>query len=82
MKQYIVDGKTVIVGETDEIKCIEKSMRKAYWNDRSYIGPVFLDPPKFREGGIYGIMIENDDVGQRSYVIVNADTICRLLNLG
>ena len=72
------DGSTIIIGTSDEIKSIEKSMRRAWKEDRSNVWPSHLDNPKFNPSRIYGIIIapeERHDV----YYILNGDGIVREL---
>ncbi len=72
------DGSTIIIGTSDEIESIEKSMRRAWKEDRSNAWPSHLDNPKFNPSRIYGIIIapeERHDV----YYILNGDGIVREL---
>lgn len=72
------DGSVMIIGTSDEIKSIEKSMRRAWKKDRSNVWPSHLDDPKFNPSRIYGIIItqeERHDV----YYILNGDGIVREL---
>ena len=72
------DGSTIIIGTSDEIKSIEKSMHRAWKENRSNVWPSHLDDPKFNPSRIYGIIItpeERHDV----YYILNGDGIVREL---
>lgn len=72
------DGSTIIIGTSDEIKSIEKSMFRAWKEDRSNVWPSHRSVPKFNPSRIYGIIIttgERHDV----YYILSGDGIIREL---
>lgn len=72
------DGSTIIIGTSDEIKSIEKSMRRAWKEDRSNVWPSHLDDPKFNPSRIYGIIITSEE-RHDVYYILNGDGIVREL---
>lgn len=90
MKIYYdnVEDNTLIIGTNEEIKPIEKSIRRASKANKTYIYPAFCESPIYRCGGIYGILIEWDrliseqsSMYKTTYYIVNSDTICKELLL-
>ena len=68
----------LIVGEADEIRAVEKSMRRAWENGRSNLWPSHLGRPRYRAGRVYGISIERGDYHD-TYYVVTADTALRLM---
>jgi len=90
MKIYYdkVENNTLIVGREDEIKSIEKSIRRASKANKTNIYPAFCDSPIYRCGGVYGLLIEWDrliseqsSMYKTTYYIVNSDTIIKELLL-
>ena len=90
MKIYYdnIEDNTLIIGTDEEIKAIEKSIRRASKSNRTNIYPAFCDSPIYRFGGIYGLLIEWDrlisepsSMYKTAYYIVNSDTICKELLL-
>ena len=73
MKRYYlndVDGDyTLVVGNDREIRSLYKTL------ERHGFCPTFANTPKFRPGGMYGLILEADNW----YHVVNADTVIKLM---
>lgn len=73
MKKYYmndVDGAyTLVVGTDREIRSLYTRL------ERHGFYPTFANTPKFRYGGMYGIILETD----HWYHVVNADTVIKLM---
>lgn len=78
MKTIWLNGNYSIIGQAEEIRAVEKSMRRAWLDDSSNIWPSHSDSPKFRDGDVYGIAIECGE-DHDTYYIMSAATIGRLL---
>ena len=70
MKNYYSEDTILIVGTADEVKAVEKSLRRAVrktdmgWRHgireayRTNLAPWFVEPPKFRAEQNYGLLID------------------------
>lgn len=72
------DGSTIIIGTSDEIKSIEKSMHRAWKEDRSNVWPSHLDDPKFNPSRIYGITITPEERHDVYYILNGDGIVCEL----
>lgn len=66
------------IGNADEIKAYEKSMRRAWKHDISNIWPSHLNCPEYNPSRLYGIIIEE---GERhdTYYVATANTLLRTM---
>lgn len=77
MKRYnkydtIDGGYTLVVGTDREIRSLYNNL------ERHGFYPTFANQPKFRYGGMYGLILEADGW----YHVVNADTVIELMMEG
>ena len=75
-RMRLEDGSVLVIGNDREIRRLYSRMLKH--ND---FAPCFCDDPKFRQGGMYGLVIEDRD-GYYWYWVVSSDTIARFLVTG
>ena len=75
-RMRLEDGSVLVIGNDRQIRSLYKRMER-----HDNFAPAFCDMPKFRQGGMYGIMIE-DNGEYYVYWIVSSDTIARFLATG
>lgn len=68
-----------VIGTAQEIKSIEKSMRRAWREDRSNIWPSHLDKPLYNDDKLYGLMIDWDNDLHPVYYVANEHTVANTL---
>ena len=75
-RMRLEDGSVLVVGNDREIRSLYKRML-----EHDDFAPAFCDMPKFRIGGMYGLMIE-DNGEYYVYYVISSDTIARFLATG
>lgn len=73
MKDYLL-----FAGEADEVKAVEKSLRRAWRRDASNIWPSHCESPRFVEGRVYGIAVEKG-LHHDTYYVLSASNAARML---
>lgn len=75
-RMHLEDGSVLVIGNDRQIRSLYSRMLA-----HDDFAPAFCDMPKFRQGGMYGLMIEDRD-GYYWYYVVSSDTIARFLATG
>lgn len=75
-RMHLEDGSVLVIGNDREIRSLYSRMLK-----HDDFAPTFYENPEFRQGGMYGLVIE-DNGEYWVYWVVSSDTIVRFLATG